>query len=187
LFVATAGQAPWDPLLEVVSVDRPDDADLAVLRLDDGAWPAGVEPFVELPPERPALATEFIAYGFPEDAPGWNAKPGPVARVFRGHVQRTLYYERPPYHYQAIEMSVPSPAGLSGGALVWTGSYSRVLGIAAENVNSTTYVGRFEETTADGVTTRQIERDHVQYGIAVDLHRLTAWLDEVVPEAARDP
>jgi hypothetical protein len=81
-------------------------------------------------------------------------------------------------------MSVPSPAGLSGGALFWTGNYSRVLGIAAENVNS---VGRFEETTTDGVTTRQIERDHVQYGVAVDLHRLTPWLDEVVSAAARNP
>jgi hypothetical protein len=67
-----------------------------VLNLDEGAWPAGVEPFVELPPEPPALATEFMAYGFPEDAPGLNAKPVPVARVFRGHVQRVLYYERPP-------------------------------------------------------------------------------------------
>lgn len=82
-------------------------------------------------------------------------------------------------------MSVPSPAGLSGGALFWAGNYSRVLGIAVENVSSTSYVGRFEETTADGVTTRQIERDHVQYGISVDLHRLTPWLDEVVPATTR--
>ena len=187
LFIATAGQAPWDPLLEVVSVDRPENADLAVLRVDDGAWPAGVEPFVELPPERPALATEFMAYGFPEDAPGWNAKPGPVARVFRGHVQRALYYERAPYHYHAIEMSVPSPAGLSGGALFWTGNYSRVLGIAAENVSSASYVGHFEETTTDGATVRQIERDSIQYGIAVDLHHLAPWLDQVVPAGARNP
>ena len=185
LFVATAGQAPCDPLLAVTSVDHPENADLAVLKLDEGAWPAGVEPFVELLPEPSALATEFMAYGFPEDAPALNSKPGPVPRVFRGHVQRVLYFERPPYRYQAIEMSVPSPAGLSGGALFCTGNHSRMLGIAAENVNSTSYVGRFEETTADGVTTRQIERDHVQYGIAVDLHRLTPWLDEVVPATAR--
>jgi hypothetical protein len=59
--------------------------------------------------------------------------------------------------------------------------------VAAENFQSTTYVGRIEETTAEGVTTRTIERDVVQYGIAVLLEPIVAWLDEVVAPRARVP
>jgi hypothetical protein len=138
--------------------------------------------------QTPALATEFMAYGFPEDAPAPSAtNQEPIARAFRGYVQRTLHYERAPYKYPAAEMSIPSPAGLSGGALFLPSDFNLAIGVATENVQSTTYVGRFEETSHDGVVIRQIERDVVQYGIAVLLDPLKGWIDGVLPAVARLP
>jgi hypothetical protein len=187
LFVYAPAAPPLMPPYEAVDVRLHPNADLAVVKLDDKAWPEGVDPFVEIA-RTPAFGTEFMAYGFPEDAPAPSApNRGPIARAFRGYVQRTLHYERAPYGYAAAEMSMPSPAGLSGGALFLASNFNQALGVAAENVQSTTYVGRFEETSEDGVVVRQIERDIVQYGIAILLDPLIRWVDEVIPVIARLP
>lgn len=84
-------------------------------------------------------------------------------------------------------MSIPSPAGLSGGPLFRPQDFNHAMAVATENVQSTTYVGRIEETTKEGVIERHIERDLVQYGIAALLAPLSEWLDEVALRAARYP
>jgi hypothetical protein len=171
----------------VAEVHRHPTADLALLALDGSAWPGEVEPFVRVKPFT-ALGLEFMAYGFPEDAPAPDVEtPTPTERLFRGYLQRRLVYRRAGYEYAAGEMSVPAPAGLSGGALFAAGDFNSVIGVAAENVQSTTYVGRVEETTTAAGTERFVEREHVQYGIAVLLAPLTEWLDELAPERARLP
>ena len=189
VFVFAPFAWPGRPMNEIQLVDRHPLADLAVLTLEDGAWPQGIDPFVGVAAP-PALASEFMAYGFPEDAPGSEAGPpgplGPIARAFRGYVQRTLWYGRDPYGFQALEMSIPSPAGLSGGALFALTDHSRVLGMAVENIQSTTYAGEYHATTDnEGVTTRTVERNMVQYGIAVSLAPIADWLDERIPHHAR--
>jgi hypothetical protein len=111
----------------------------------------------------------------------------PTARLFRGHFQRGLRYIRGNYEYEAGEMSIPSPAGLSGGPLFRPHDFNYVTAVATENVQSTTYVGRIEEVTKEGVVERHVERDVAQYGIAAVLAPLSEWLDEVAPRAARRP
>jgi hypothetical protein len=173
--------------LEVVQVHVHPTADLAILKLGDGVWPGGVEPFVGFA-DSPELGAQFMAYGFPEDLTSLDASESkPTERMFRGSFQRTLDYERGAYKYRAGEMSIPSPAGLSGGPLFSAVSFNSVIAVATENVQSATYVGRFEETVIDGVTVRQIERDMVQYGIATLLAPLAQWLAELVPPCARMP
>jgi Trypsin-like peptidase domain len=174
-------------LYEVEQVHMHPDADIALLQLGESVWPGGVEPFVDIGP-RPKLGTEFMAYGYPEDFPDPAAtEREPTARLFRGWFQRILRYARGSYAYTAGEMSAAVPAGLSGGPLFAPSDFSHLLGIAVENVQSTTYVGRFEEISSDGVVERRIERDLVQYGIAALAEPITEWLDVHVPKRARMP
>ena len=171
----------------VGEIERHPSADIALLRLAGSAWPGGVEPFILTKPFT-ALGLEFMAYGFPEDAPAPDEESlTPTPRLFRGYLQRQLVYRRAGYEYSAGEMSVPAPAGLSGGALFAAADFNSVIGVAAENVQSTTYVGRVEEKTTAGGTERFVEREHVQYGIAALLAPLGDWLDELVPEQPRWP
>jgi hypothetical protein len=171
----------------VAEIERHPSADVALLRLAGSAWPGEVEPFVRTKPFT-ALGMEFMAYGFPEDATAPDEEPlTPTQRLFRGYLQRQLIYRRAGYEYSAGEMSIPSPAGLSGGALFVAADFNSVIGIAAENVQSTTYVGRVEEQTSDGGKITHVEREHVQYGIAALLAPLGDWLDELVPEQPRWP
>jgi hypothetical protein len=171
----------------VAGIERHPSADVALLRLASSAWPGGVEPFVRTKPFT-ALGLEFMAYGFPEDAPAPDEEPlTPTPRLFRGYLQRQLTYRRAGYEYSAGEMSIPAPAGLSGGALFVAADFNSVIGVAAENVQSTTYVGRVEEQTSEGGKVRHVEREHVQYGIAALLAPLGDWLDELVPEEPRWP
>jgi hypothetical protein len=184
LFVSTpaAGSAH-----AVAEIERHPSADVALLRLADSAWPGGVEPFIRTKPLN-ALGLEFMAYGFPEDGLAPNEEPlTPTPRLFRGYVQRQLTYRRAGYEYSAAEMSIPAPAGLSGGALFVAADFNSVIGVAAENVQSTTYVGRVEEQTSEGGKVTHVEREHVQYGIAALLSPLGDWLDEFVPDEARWP
>ena len=174
MFIVMPGLLP--KLHKVSRVIRHPSADLAVLRLDDDAWPP-VDPFLVVAPA-PPMGTEFMAYGFPEDAPAPNQdRPEPIQRLFRGYIQRGLQYERGSYKYAAVEMSVPCPAGLSGGPLFAADSHAQVIGLATENVESMTYVGRSEEVVAGAITSRTQEIHRVQYGIAVLLAPVSDWLD----------
>lgn len=174
-------------LYAVGEIERHPSADIAFLKLADLAWPGGVEPFIHTKPFT-ALGLEFMAYGFPEDAPAPDVEPlTPTPRLFRGYLQRQLTYRRAGHEYSAGEMSIPAPAGLSGGALFVAADFNSVVGVAAENVQSSTYVGRVEELASEAGKVTHVEREHVQYGIAVLLAPLGEWLDEFVPEEPRWP
>jgi hypothetical protein len=178
---------PAGDFFEVARVHRHEAADLALLELGDDVWPGAVEPFINYS-DTPALGTEFMAYGFPEDAPdlGSNERR-PMARLFRGHFQRVLRDQRRPYNYAAGEMSIPSPVGLSGGPLFRPEHFNTVISVATGNVQSRTYVGRVEETEAAGVTERHTVEDIVQYGIAALLAPVADWLDALAPVQPRLP
>jgi hypothetical protein len=169
----------------VVAIERHPVADLAVLQLGADVWPEGVEAFIDAGPI-PALGEEFMAFGYPEDTLGPHPAQ-PVPRLFRGHFQRTFDYRRSRFNYIAGEISIPSPAGLSGGPLFSPHNFNAVAAIAAENLQSTTYVGRLEEKTEGGEIRRTVERDVVQYGIAVVLEPLGSWLEAKIPRRPRTP
>jgi hypothetical protein len=161
-------------------------ADLAVVHLDADAWPP-VEPFTAVA-AAPPLGAEFMAYGFPEDAPPPDQEQHePRQRLFRGYVQRRLHYELAPFAFNAVEMSIPSPDGLSGGPLFAPHDFNQVIGVATKNVESTSHVRR-RETVVEGEKTFSLEQEHfVQYGIAALLEPHLGWLDGIVPFGVRIP
>jgi hypothetical protein len=170
----------------VVRITRHATADIAVLELDPDEWPA-VEPFVTIG-SIPPLGADFMAYGFPEDAPAPSQlRREPVQRLFRGYIQRTLQYELGAYKYRAAEMSVPSPQGLSGGPLFTPSNQSEVMGVATQNVESMTFVGRREEVVDGDTTYKSTDIHHVQYGIATLIAPVTPWIDEIVRTHRRMP
>ena len=147
--------------MAVEAIDRHPEADLAVLRVDRDAA-QGVEPFWRALPAR--FGEPFIAFGYPENVFGEDSGQ-PTARLFRGHYQRFFEnHSRMGYRYEAGEMSIPSPRGLSGGPLFRVGAPMYALGLAAENFQSTTGL------------------EVISYGVAVMLAPLEGWLDERLPE-----
>src|SRR5436305_455579 len=59
------------------------------------------------------LGEDFVAYGYPESIFGSDARQ-PTPRLFKGHYQRFLHYRSfMGYHYDAGELSIGVPAGLS--------------------------------------------------------------------------
>lgn len=68
---------------------------------------------------------DFIAFGCPSEA------TGDVARFFKGHFQRCFRYSDPAGRsYFAGEMSIPVPAGMSGGPLSSPSTPEKICAIA---------------------------------------------------------
>ncbi len=162
-------------LVRVNEVQHHPTADLAVLSL---ASPFnGLTPFARSI-GTPGLGLDFWAYGFPEDVFGPHARQ-PVPRVFRGHFQRGLRHESHlGYSYDAVELSITAPAGLSGGPLFYAHEPHVVLAVVSENLESMTLLHSAEETAKDGVIVRDHFHKVIQYGIAVDLRPLQRWLTD---------
>ena len=159
-------------LVRVNEVQRHPTADLAILSL---AGPfGGLTPFADSV-GIPGLGLDFWAYGFPEDVFGPAARQ-PVPRVFRGHFQRGLRFQsklKAGYSYDAVELSIPAPAGLSGGPLFYSHEPNVVLAVVAEDLESMNLLHSVEETTnRKGVIVREHFHKVIQYGIAVDLRPL---------------
>jgi len=102
---------------------------------------------------------------------------GPTARLLTGSVQRFFTFRSPrEYRYVAGELSFGAPGGLSGGPVFPTHEQDRVIGVVAENRNSTTYLYS-EILEKEGAVMRE-EKHHevIRYGIFVSLEPLTSWL-----------
>jgi hypothetical protein len=130
------------------------------------------------------LGEEFAAYGYPEDSPAVS-EGGliPTARFFRGHFQRFFNYFPPGGHawYAAGEMSLPAPAGLSGGPVFRPGAHPMLIGLVTANAESYTlrdYEERLEEPDSRHIfEARRI----VAYGVVLLLDQLAYWLRHFVP------
>jgi hypothetical protein len=153
-------------------------ADIAVVRIDEHPlrileyfW--GIETAM-------SWGDAFVAFGFPEDVVATQG-PRPTPRMFRGYVQRLFEHtSHLGYKYVAAELSVGAPAGLSGGPVCWTRDQSKLVGIVAENLESSTYLAAIEELEEGGNVTRHETRNMINYALAVSLHDVADWLDEVV-------
>lgn len=164
---------PPQPVTEVL---RHPAADLALLRVRE-ASAQGVEAFWNFVGNY-GWGEEFAAYGYAEDL-GRRADTAPTARLFKGHYQRFWEHRSfASYRYEAGEMSIPSPPGLSGGPLFRPGAPQMVTALAAENVDSTTTLEALEETREEGETRTTHYQRVISYGLAVTLHPLGDWLDE---------
>lgn len=152
-------------------------ADVALLRIADG--PAAFDLFLG---ETSVYdwGIPVSAFGYPEDTGETGLEPTP--RYFRGNIQR-LFKHRSHlgYRYDAAELSFGAPAGLSGGPVSPESDRSMVMGVVAENFESTTYLSKITEHTTDGGTYSEHIHTMINYAVAVRLDPLKDWLDSHIP------
>jgi hypothetical protein len=156
------------------------EADIALLR-----FPAGVlalVPFWDFVSNY-ALGEDYATFGFPyEDlTSGRNLTP----RFFKGYFQRLFRYQHGPWTYDAAELSAPAPQGLSGAPVFRPTAPQMLTSLVTENVQSYTIVDQVEETSDAGGRSVQTARRVVEYGIALRLDSVSAWLDRLVPRPDR--
>ena len=157
-------------------------ADLAILETAP-VVKEELAPFIGVDPMA-AWGWPVNALGYPEDA-GENPDEGldPTARYFSGHIQRMYTHQSKvgAYRYPAGELSFGAPAGLSGGPVFGATDHYCVLGVAAENRDSFTYLRRIEEVREPGMEYKHHESEVIRYGIFVHLQPLSDWLKAQIP------
>lgn len=131
---------------------------------------------------------DFIAFGYPAEE---NTN---VPRLFKGHYQRHFEYHSPDGRkYFAAELSVPAPAGLSGGPVSNAHRPQVLDAIVTANHDSSLVIDSFEEEERDGKVWRGKITRVVSYGIAAMLvptdvqewvHTVVALADADSPEIA---
>ncbi|MGW9267274.1 trypsin-like peptidase domain-containing protein [Gordonia terrae] len=124
---------------------------------------------------------DFIAFGYPAEA------DTSVPRLFKGHYQRHFLYEPPNgQSYFAVELSIPAPAGLSGGPVSDAHRPQVLDAIVTANHDSSLVIDSYEEEERDGTISRGKITRVVSYGIAAVLVGEDSWLDSVVRSADTD-
>jgi hypothetical protein len=175
-------EMPTDPRpRRVQQVERHPSVDLAVLiaeRLerDEEPFPLLYQP----PPEGLVDGGTFIGFGYPVEGSGG---PTPVGRLFRGHFQRYFGYTAPGAKeaYFAGEMSIPAPAGFSGGPLAYDIEPQKLVAIVTTNHDSWAVVDRIEEVEKDGTRYHEEVRRVVSYGIAAMFSQeIAAWVTDCI-------
>lgn len=156
--------------------------DLAVI-LRPGMMLQGqeIEPFDLL--LKPQFGQDVWAFGFPADALG-AGRHEPRERLFKGHIQRVIpEYTSPATGrtFDAVELSFPSPAGLSGGPIFAPIGNFPLLGVVTDNVDSKTYLEESEEVVRDGSVEKTLYQKVVSYGVAADLSQAVDWLNKMAP------
>jgi hypothetical protein len=125
------------------------------------------------------------AVGFPEESEGHGVVP--TARYHSGNIQRFFTHRSSlGYVYRAGELSFGAAAGLSGGPVFPPEHLDKVIGVVAENHDSTTYLRSVEEVQEDGQIYRQRLHEVIRYGIFVSLNTkpVAVWLDRAAEGAA---
>lgn len=132
-----------------------------------------------------SVGVDFFAYGFPESTMFGDDPPMPTARLFKGHIQRYLDHATPGgrYRYIAGELSIPAPAGLSGGPLLSdAGSYA--YGLVTENLESYTTLDEVEQLRlGEKVVATTRYRRVITYGLALMFGEkgVAEWLNARIP------
>jgi hypothetical protein len=174
----------------VRSVVRHPSADVAVLTIEGdppGSIEDAAEPFQAVGFVGREMAEEFLAFGYPmsrEPAPTFPGI-GPTPRVFVGHYQRTFPYRERLYEFEAGELSIAAPEGLSGAPLFNRERPSEVQAVVVgnhEERTERTYEERFDDA---GEKHTHATYGIVSYGVALLLDPLSDWLDEHLPTPAR--
>jgi hypothetical protein len=165
----------------VKTIDRHPKADLALLTLVNDAVP---QPFLTtLSPAEHRLGIDFFAYGYPENILTIDQRE-PTPRLFAGIIQRYFTHQSfMRYSYEAAEMSIPAPAGLSGGPVFHHHGTQQLFGVVTENFDSTTLLEAVELiSTQTEKRTVQYQR-MISYGVTLLLDPLVGWLQTYVPSA----
>ncbi len=100
-----------------------------------------------------------------------------MPRLFVGHFQRFFTFDGlSGRKFFAGEMSIPAPAGLSGGPLWVPENPSKLIAIVSSNMESHSIIDSYEETTQDGEVTRGEIRRQISYGVCVMLSEVGDWV-----------
>lgn len=125
-----------------------------------------------------ALGEEFMSFGFPTEGPDTSESEA-VPRLFRGHYQRYFEYSGSrSYRYLAGELSIATPAGLSGAAVFRPGAPQMVSGLVTGIHESYAIIDSYEELTVPGEKTKYENRRVISYGVALLLHAVDEWLGD---------
>ena len=129
-----------------------------------------------------SLGTECAAYGFSKTIFG-DAPDQPIARLFKCYFQRFMSYESLPlgYSYEAAELNIACPSGLSGGPVFRTDRKMVICGLVTENLTSATARNPIEETQKGAVITK-VYRTDINYGVCLLLADVKDWLNEHIPK-----
>jgi hypothetical protein len=190
LYVVGAGGSAT----RVVHVERHPDADIAALLTADPGSLRGMAGTAQHAfwdgVSNWSIGEEFLAYGYPTEGPNpaslrSAAAPNhdtPVPRLFVGHFQRFFFYESPSgFKYEAGEMSIPAPGGLSGGPLFRRGAPPMVTGLVTANHDSYAITDSVEDVEDEGRTFRLESRRVISYGVALMLSGVAEWLNDLTP------
>jgi hypothetical protein len=110
---------------------------------------------------------------------GSNAQ---ASRLFTGNYQRFFRHrDLEEREYDAGEMSIPAPAGLSGGPVFRPGAPTMLTGVVTANFDSYTGLEAHDEEDNDGRKRTVQYRRVISYGIALRLAKFSEWLDENIP------
>lgn len=126
---------------------------------------------------------DFIAFGYPAE------EVTHVPRLFKGHYQRHFEYRSPDGRkYFAAELSVPAPAGLSGGPVSSAHRPQVLDAIVTANHDSSLVIDSFEEEERNGTVWRAKITRVVPYGIAAMLvpADVQEWIHTIVDLADTD-
>ena len=157
------------------------EADFAIIRMDMFLAVHEFNPFVDCLAVN-GLGMDFAAFGFPEDSMGPN-KGQSTPRLFKGHIQSVMHYHSssfPQYKYEASELNIACPRGLSGGPIFSVYEPQKVIGVVTENLEASTII--FEEEKHSSGEHVYYQK-YVEYGVAVLLDPIKDWLNEKIPNA----
>jgi hypothetical protein len=170
-----------DEGLSIAEVHCHPEADIAVLRLPI-LRPLRILAYFWDYETAAGWGDEFVAIGYPADSSLEHGER-PTPRMFRGFIQRYFHHQSyNGFKCLAAELSIGAPGGLSGGPVCWTRDQSKVIGVVAENLESSTFVEKVEEVREDGGVVRYETRNMINYALAVALHDVAEWLDEVIED-----
>lgn len=155
-------------------IEKHCNADIAILVLE-GHPPFQQNYFRSVVPAND-YGFEINTFGYPEDTLGPNAGRQ-VPRFFKGHYQRVFeHHSHMNYQYQAAELSIACPAGLSGGPVFGQQNSSAVIGLVCENLESSLWLDSIE--VEEGV--RDNHYKMLNYGVSLQLDPLRPWLEEII-------
>jgi S1-C subfamily serine protease len=164
-------------LIQVLSVTAHGPADACIL-VTQAVPPGLVTPFMGLSARRD-WGEPVMALGYPEESTDEGLVP--TARLFSGTVQRYAMFDtKRGYRYNSGELSFGAPAGLSGGPVFPTREVGLVIGVVAENHDSTTYLRSVQEIQEHGTVYKEHQHEVIRYGIFVTLAEIAPWLEQAV-------
>lgn len=157
-------RSPMEPFSRVAEqVIRHPTIDLAALVIskDTTEHPNGVYSDIGY---EPVDGGDFVAFGYPAEE---NTQ---VGRLFKGHYQRHFEYQNPSgRNYFAAELSIPAPAGLSGGPVSNAHRPQVLDAIVTTNHDSSLIIDSYEKVEHNGNISRSEIKRVVSYGIAAML------------------